>query len=303
VTSTNGSATITTNGTAIDIAVTGGGGAGWSGVAATQVVNVAGFAVYSMNTTTGNVSSTANGAVQRGYGASGAGPIVVSSGPPPNNAHGTEQAGIFSGGALPSILGFASGSRQYGNFVGSSPVITGSYGAVQSGSFQSGVNVPTIGSGAHGSMQIGKMNRWTMTGIGSIQAGSFVSAIDTSGATNTGAGSIQLINLNDGQSALMTGNASIGLGAVSQTNDASLMAAGKIITLQGFEGDANGLTNFPATVVTTTSGNTNYYRYTAAPSSNTAFGLQHQIAYDSTNIFIYHAASSKWLRVTGTLEW
>jgi hypothetical protein len=68
-------------------------------------------------------------------------------------------------------------------------------------------------------------------------------------------------------------------------------------------GSAAGLTGFPASLVTVSAANTNYYRFTAAPASNTAFGLQHQIAYNSTNIFIYHAASQKWGRATLTLEW
>ena len=93
------------------------------------------------------------------------------------------------------------------------------------------------------------------------------------------------------------------LGPGTQTNKYGIMANGPIESFVGFVGDASQLTNFPATIVTTSSGNTNYYRFTAAPASNTAFGLQHQIAYNSTNIFIYHAASQKWGRATLTLEW
>jgi hypothetical protein len=76
-----------------------------------------------------------------------------------------------------------------------------------------------------------------------------------------------------------------------------------VITNGQYYGNAANLTNFPASLLTVSSGNTNYYRITTPPANNAAAGEFGQIAYNSTNIFLYHAASGKWLRVTGTLEW
>jgi len=82
------------------------------------------------------------------------------------------------------------------------------------------------------------------------------------------------------------------------------VADGTVTVSNGqYYGNAANLTNFPATLVTVSAANTNYYRFTDPPESNTAFGLPHQIAYNSTNIFIYHAVSQKWGRATLTLEW
>jgi hypothetical protein len=77
-------------------------------------------------------------------------------------------------------------------------------------------------------------------------------------------------------------------------------------TIPGYvttNGNAAGLTNFPSSLLSVSAGNTNYARRTTVPASNTAYGLYNQWALDNTNLYFYNAASSKWLKVNGTLEW
>ena len=85
----------------------------------------------------------------------------------------------------------------------------------------------------------------------------------------------------------------------------TLPSSGSSFALEGgkFIGSAAGLTNFPSSLLTVSAGNTNYLRRTTVPASNTAFGSYNQFALDNTNLYIYNATSSKWLRISGTLEW
>jgi hypothetical protein len=59
----------------------------------------------------------------------------------------------------------------------------------------------------------------------------------------------------------------------------------------------------PATYVTVASANTNYWRITTPPVSNSSFGLYGQAAIDGTNMYFYNHLSNKWLKVNGVLEW
>lgn len=43
--------------------------------------------------------------------------------------------------------------------------------------------------------------------------------------------------------------------------------------------------------------------FLGAPTSNTMPGSVGHLRYDHTNLYLWHQSSSKWLRVTGTLEW
>ena len=62
--------------------------------------------------------------------------------------------------------------------------------------------------------------------------------------------------------------------------------------------------NFSASAfVTVSSGNTNYWRITTAPTTSTAFGVYGQAAISGTNMYFYNHLSNKWLKVNGTLEW
>jgi hypothetical protein len=69
-------------------------------------------------------------------------------------------------------------------------------------------------------------------------------------ATNNGIGSLQLVNLESNQTALITGHASIGLGASTVTNDQAIVAGDGLashgkgtVTALGFFGNGAGLTN------------------------------------------------------------
>jgi hypothetical protein len=106
-------------------------------------------------------------------------------------------------------------------------------------------------------------------------------------------------NINDGVSLAVSFSGSEGVFSGSWQFDLPPAIPGYLMT----NGNAANLTNFPASLLTVSSGNTNYYRITTPPANNAAAGEFGQIAYNSTNIFLYHAASGKWLRVTGTMEW
>lgn len=59
----------------------------------------------------------------------------------------------------------------------------------------------------------------------------------------------------------------------------------------------------PATYLTAASWATNSWKIVAPPASASSFGAWGQMAYDATNIYVYHAASSRWMRIPGVLEW
>jgi hypothetical protein len=180
---------------------------------------------------------------------------------------GAVQRGMNEGAQ--TIEGAAYGSSQYGYNCGVRKIGAGADGASQWGD-NSGLQ--TIDVVAVGSLQMGVndypggyqyIGEWT---FGASQSGWNCGAMSIgpsshgaeqrgfvagqAGATNNGVGSIQLLNLTDGQSALITGNASIGLGASRVTDDQSIVAGDGLsshgrgtVTAVGFVGDGSGLTN------------------------------------------------------------
>jgi hypothetical protein len=304
VTSTNGSVTVTTNAGVVNLQVE---GVGVSYNTLTGgIMRVGPVSVEAQSGGTGTVQI---GIITAGANALGVGAMQIGGAGSNNIASGTgsRQQGFFTGGANSTNIASGRGASQVGFFSSSARTQASADGAHQIGQF-AGSSDSFVEATGVGAMQIGLFNpasnqRITASGRGSIMIGDYNGA---GSSTNAGDGAIQLFDVGVSgplQSQVTTGHGSLLLGHGEQTNNYGIIARGPIETYADFIGSAAGLTNFPATLVTASAANTNYYRFTAAPASNTAFGLQHQIAYNSTNIFIYHAASSKWLRVTGTLEW
>jgi len=152
------------------------------------------------------------------------------------SAYGAEQRGFNSG--TQTIAVAANGAEQRGYNSGVQIISSAARGAGQRGS-NSGVMV--IGSSAYGAEQ-----------RGNLAAGSV--------ATNVGKGSVQLLSLTSGQTAYMKGNAALGLGACTVTNDQSIVAGDGLashgngtITAVRFYGDGSGITNFSAATLQTNS--------------------------------------------------
>ena len=197
------------------------------------------------------------------------------------NAFGSMQAGAFSGDAT---IGSASyGSVQRG-FVNGTAVIGGAnptIGANQSGWF---AGTASIGEFAHGAMQIGR-----------IPPGYW--------ATNNALSAIQIMGGDNGNYFTPTaGKGSILLGPGTNSVAYSVKAAG------GFYGNAAGLTNFPSSLLRVSSANANYWRWTTAPTSSTAYGEARQMSSDGTNLYFYSvnalgAGTGRWVRVQGDASW
>ncbi len=164
------------------------------------------------------IGTNAYGASQRGYnnGTQSIGEWAVSASQMSYN-DSVQSIGEWSIGALQ--CGYNSGSQIIGN---------SAIGAVQIG-YNNGTQA--IGGEAHGAEQLGY-----------LEYSSF--------ATNNGIGSIQLLNLTNSQTALITGSASIGLGACRVTNNQAIVAGDGLtsrgdgtVTAVRFFGDGSGLTN------------------------------------------------------------
>lgn len=164
-----------------------------------------------------NIASTAYGASQRGYNT---GRQAIS-----GAAYGSSQSGSNMG---TQTINSARGALQSGHNMGNQAI-----GSVAHGAAQHGINLGTmvIGNGAYGAVQRGY-----------IAAGAW--------ATNAGKGSVQLLNLTNSQKALITGYASIGMGACLVTNNQALVVGDGLVSRGngtvaacGFFGDGSGLTN------------------------------------------------------------
>ncbi len=187
------------------------------------------------------IGGNAVGAVQRGINY---GTMEISA-----DSHAAQQNLLVNGGSA-AIASGCFGAIQMGDVEGEEATVSmgnNSYGAIQAGYIWDGVSY--IDSWGVGCVQMG-MNyggRMIMPGPqGAMQLGVVTSA----GATNQGCGSIQLLNLSSGQSALMTGNASLGLGACNVTNNNAIVAGDSqvshgngTITAAGFYGSGAGLTD------------------------------------------------------------
>jgi hypothetical protein len=276
VTSTNGSATITTNAGIVDIAVV--GGSDWSTYAATTNVSL------DRNAIVGGIGEdvsvvNSNGSVTLGFFTN---KVTIA------HQRGSSILGVLntSGGATDQTYNLGAGSQIRGIGVAATGHPTNVVGTGATLILGSGFP-PQVGSLGNGAFVI-----WGGGLNGKVVAGDYGITL---------ARGSQPIITNSGPGSIFLGTA----GTLTATS--AIHAAGPISSDTGFYGNfvgsAENLTSFPATLITVSSANTNYYRFTAAPASNTAFGLQHQIAYNSTNIFIYHAASQKWGRATMTLEW
>ena len=204
-------------------------------------------------------------------------------------SHGSHVIGSFLGQV-------ESGASSFGSsFVGSSPsTSTNKISPANLGNQQRGYFV--------GTASIGYNNLGQAFSGGSYGASQFGYLRGT--ATINGHGAMQIMGgVTPGEVYYSTGKGSLLLGPGTNAVDYSILANGPIKTLSGFEGNAANLTNFPSSLLTVSAGNTNYLRRTTVPASNTAFGQYNQFALDNTNLYIYNAASSKWLRINGTLEW
>jgi len=125
-------------------------------------------------------------------------------------------------------------------------------------------------------------------------------------ATNNGVGSLLLLNLTNGQTASISGSASLGLGAVTVSNNQAIVTgdgqvshgAGSITAGGGFYGPGSGLSGV--------------LLYVAAPASNSAPGAIGQCAWTNqlgTNWFYYFdpnglgTGTSAWVRIQGGASW
>lgn len=73
-------------------------------------------------------------------------------------------------------------------------------------------------------------------------------------------------------------------------------------------GSAANLVSFPASLLTVNGGNSNYWRITTAPASNSSFGQRGQMAVSSSNVFIYNpdgggTGTGRWVRIQGSISW
>ncbi len=204
------------------------------------------------------IGGNACGAAQRGVNNSANCTMRIN----PDN-HAAQQNLLVYGGGTAVLSNGCFGAMQLGDVEGTAAVATmgnNSYGAIQAGYVWAGTT--HIGSWGVGCLQMGmnSSGRMIMPGPqGAMQLGVVTSA----GATNQGCGSIQLLNLSSGQSALMTGNASLGLGACTVTNDAAIVAGDSqvshgngTISAAGFYGSGAGLTDLNV------SSDTNFLRIT-----------------------------------------
>jgi hypothetical protein len=179
-------------------------------------------------------------------------------------AYGASQLGL--NGGIQTIGVWAEGAAQIGENWGTQTINESAFGAVQRGYND---NVQTIGYWAIGGSQVGVNCGFQTIGMESFGAsqngynvgtqtiGSNAYGAEQRGyvdynasATNAGVGSIQLLNLIAPQTALITGHASIGLGACIVTNDQAIVAGDGLtshgngtVTARGFYGDGSGLTN------------------------------------------------------------
>jgi hypothetical protein len=93
------------------------------------------------------------------------------------------------------------------------------------------------------------------------------------------------------------------------TNDIALYAP--LTALDGYvatNGSAGALSGFPASLLTVSAGNSNYWRITSAPASNNSFGQRGQIAVSTSNVFLYNpdalgAGTGRWIRLEGSITW
>ena len=141
----------------------------------------------------------------------------------------------------------ANGASQQGENWGTQIIGIGAFGASQ---FGLNYFMQTIGDWAFGASQFG-LNDGTMAIGGNAYGAEQRGFADyNSAATNAGVGSIQLINLTEEQTALITGHAAIGLGACTVTHDQAIVAGDGLasrgkgtVTALGFYGNGAGLTN------------------------------------------------------------
>lgn len=233
-----------------------------------------------------NMSVAAYGGIIAGGTAEGADLFI-------NFGYGSSFSGTTEGTNYMGI--YSIGNQQIGAFGASSSTRFNDY--VYGGLFRGanfGTAVITSSSSDPNSVAYGA------TQIGYLPLNSF--------AYNNGAGAIQLMGGTVG-TYLTTTNAdgSILLGPGTNNVAYSILANGPIESLNSIRGNhfgnASNLTNFPASLLTVSAGNTNYWRITTAPSTSTAAGSYGQAAISGTNMFFYNHLSNKWLRVNGTLEW
>ena len=191
------------------------------------------------NDGTQNIVYDAYGASQQGYNA-GTQTIGVW-------AVGASQQGGNDVGGVQAIGEEAMGASQQGYNVGVQSIGPSSFGASQRGI---NYGVQSIENDANGALQAGE-NDGTQTigarAFGAEQRGYLAGG---AAATNTGVGSIQLLNLTAPQTALLTGHASIGLGACTVTNDQAIVAGDSLashgngtVTAVRFFGDGSGITD------------------------------------------------------------
>jgi hypothetical protein len=209
---------------------------------------------YGLNLT--NIYSTAYGASQRG---ANTGKQTIGA-----SAYGALQQGYNRGVQTVGVSAY--GALQMGYNTGTQTLTTAAYGAMQRGyntgsqfiglagrgASQQGFNTgtQTIGNGSAGASQSGYNRGTQAVGANSHGAEQRGYVAQYAVATNNGIGSIQLLNLASNQTALITGHASIGLGACTVTNDQAIVAGDGLVshgngtvTARGFYGDGFGLTN------------------------------------------------------------
>jgi hypothetical protein len=182
---------------------------------------------------------------------------------------------VWGSGLVVTNIFACYGSSQHGQNLDVMTIGAGSHGASQRGY---NLGSMTIGVDSYGAFQNGWNNFGTMTIGGSAVGASQWGKINSATAVNNGKGSMQLFNLTSGQSAQMTGNASLGLGACTVSNNQSIVVGdgseshgdGSITASGGlFHGHNPVLTN-PASFATAAQG-TNADHW--ASNSNQVFWL------------------------------
>lgn len=122
------------------------------------------------------------------------------------------------------------GSSQIGYNEGTMSIGIYSYGAYQRGACY---GVASIGDNAFGATQIGQMGPFSVGGtmrIGDYAYGAHQIGSVAGAATNNGVGSFQLLNLAPGQSAVMTGNASLSQGAADCSDDHAIVSGDGMVS-------------------------------------------------------------------------
>lgn len=175
------------------------------------------------------------------------------------------------------------------------------------------IDATALGSGMYGSFNKVGTTYGSVMRIGPNAYGAMIRGQaygEMANATNNAIGSIQLINLIAGEVALMTGNASIGLGACTVSNDQAIVAGnggvshgnGSITAQGGFYGSGVGLANVPYGQVYLFNNDGSFVtNYGSNVSNALAVATNGQVVYIGAGTYLLSGMStvSNGVRITG----